>query len=245
MNWWLIGFGAVFALIAGFCFWYRSRKAQELALMAATETSNAVDVAKLAPGSIVEVKGNLRCQSPLTAEFSKKPCIYFKAQIDREEVYYTKDSQGRSERKTRTHTVHSNIKYSPCVVEDAGGWVAVSLEGADIEGEQVVNRRETEQRGVAGAILSIAAGSGGATLIHTETILAPDIPIYVLGEVQPDHSIGKPAEKSKNRIFVVSNKSEEERSKSITRTMLWLLIGAVVCGAIGLALLGFGVVTPL
>ena len=45
-------------------------------------------VARQAPGAAVEVKGTLRVRSPLTAEFSQKPCAYFKAEIVREEVYY-------------------------------------------------------------------------------------------------------------------------------------------------------------
>ena len=53
------------------------------------------------------------------------------------------------------------------------------------------------------------------TLLYTETILPKDIPVYVLGEVQADRSIGKPAAGSKNRVFVVSQKSEEERTKAL------------------------------
>ncbi|MEA2990410.1 MAG: hypothetical protein QOG83_3121, partial [Alphaproteobacteria bacterium] len=42
----------------------------------------------------------------------------------------------------------------------------------------------------------------------------------------------KPASGSKNKIFVVSQKSEEERGKDLRSTMLWILVGAIVLFAI-------------
>ncbi len=240
MNWWLVGFGALLAVAAAVCLWFRARTGRELALMAATQTSRAGDVASLAPGTVIELKGTVRCPSPLTAEFSKQQCVYFLAEINREEVYYERDSQGRSQRRTRTHNIHSSKRFAPCVVDDGSGQVALNLEGADIEGEQVVHRREAEQQGVAGTLISLASGRGSVDLIHTETILAPAIPIYVLGEVQADRSVGKPVPGSANKIFVVSRKSEEERNKSLTSTMLWLLIGAIVLLAGAAALVIWG-----
>jgi hypothetical protein len=231
MNWWVIGFAALPALGVVGCLWYRAKLGGERTLMAATATSRAAEVASLAPGSIVEVKGHLRCQTPVTAEFSQ-----------REEVYHERDSQGRSERKTRTYNVQTNTKFAPCTVEDASGRVALNIEGATVEGEQVVNRREREAQGVTGTILSIASGGGGADLIHTESILKFDIPIYVLGEVQPDHSIGKPAKSSPNKVFVVSRKSEEERAKDLGGSMFWLLLGAIGLAALAAGMIFWGVV---
>jgi len=211
------------------CLWYRQRLGQEIALMSAIATSRAADVAGIAPGTAVEVKGTLRCATPLIAEFSKVPCVYHKSEINREVEYYRTGSDGKRERRTRTESVHSNTKFAPCAVEDDSGKVAINFTGADVEGESVVDRRENEARGVAGAVLSIALGSNeSSSLRYTEVILTHDIPVYVMGEVQADRSIGKPVEGSKNRVFVVSRKSEEERSKDLTRSMLWFLIGAIV-----------------
>ena len=74
-------------------------------------------------------------------------------------------------------------------------------------------------------------------------MLAPDIPVYVLGEVQQGGLIGKPASGSKNKIFVISHKSEEERTKSLTSTTRWLLIVALVLlvAAVGLVIAGIKV----
>jgi hypothetical protein len=241
MNWVLVGLGILALLIAAGCMWYRRSEGQQRALMAATPTSKTAEVATLAPGTVVEVKGTLRCATPLTGEFSQQPCVYFKAEIQREETYYTRDSQGREQRQTRTTNVHSNCRHAPCVVADDSGQVDLRLDDATIEGQVAVNRRESDNQGAAGvaiAILNVASGRNQrATLITTETILPPDIPIYVLGEVQPDHSIGRPPVGSKNKVFVVSQKSEEQRDKDLGRAMVWLLVISVVLAVLGASLL--------
>ena len=61
-----------------------------------------------------------------------------------------------------------------------------------------------------------ALSNSNASYTRKESILAPDIPVYVLGEVQQGGLIGKPASGSNNKIFVISHKSEEERTKSLT-----------------------------
>ena len=64
--------------------------------------------------------------------------------------------------------------------------------------------------------------------------------LYVLGEVQQGGLIGKPASGSNNKTFVISHKSEEERTSSLTATTRWLLIIALVLlvAAVGLLIAG-------
>jgi hypothetical protein len=237
MHWVLVIFAVVVLAAAAGCFWWRQRVGGEIAVMAATPTSSAADIARLTPGKLAEIKGTLRCAGPLTAEFSKQACAYYKSEIRRETVYYENDSQGRRERKTRTDNVQSNTQFAPCTIEDASGRVTINLDGADIEGLQVIDRRSIEDRGLAATVISAAlGGNDSSTLIHTETILPLDIPVYALGEVQTDHTIGRPLAGSKNRHFIVSHKSEEQRGKDLKSTMLWLLIGGGVLGLIGLGL---------
>jgi hypothetical protein len=59
----------------------------------------------------------------------------------------------------------------------------------------------------------------------------------VLGEVQPGGLIGKPDTGSKNKIFVISHKSEEERTRSLTSTTRWLLAFAILAFALAAGLL--------
>jgi E3 Ubiquitin ligase len=94
--------------------------------------------------------------------------------------------------------------------------------------------------GIVGGILS-ALSNTNSTYRRKESILEPDIPVFVLGEVQQGGLIGKPAAGSKNKIFVISHKSEEERVKSLTATTRWLLVFAILAFAIAAGLLVWAV----
>lgn len=122
-------------------------------------------------------------------------------------------------------------------VEDASGRVALNLDGAEVEGEKVVDREEAE-RDVLGVIVN-AMQNVNARRRYTETILASDIAVYVLGQVQPNNSIGKHG--STSNVFVVSNKSKEERSRSLGHWITGLLWLGIVLAAAGLGLIGWGV----
>jgi len=50
----------VVALLGLVCLWFWKKLRDEVALIAATPTSRATDVAALAPGTLVEVKGTIR-----------------------------------------------------------------------------------------------------------------------------------------------------------------------------------------
>ena len=236
---------AVAALVGLGLLWWRSRVGREIALMASLETSGAGSVAQLAPGSVVEVKGTLRVRVPLVAEFSQQPAAWHKSEIEREETYYERDSQGREERRTRTTTVYTDTQFGQCLVEDQTGRVGIDFDGAEVEAVQVVNEPTAAPSaggGVIGGILSVVAGNNDRYR-RKESLLGPDIPVYVLGEVREGGLIGKPASGSKNKIFVISHKSEEERTKSLTSTTRWLLIIALVLlvAAVGLVIAGIKV----
>ena len=235
---------AVAALVGLGLLWWRSRVGGEIALMAALETSGAGSVAQLAPGMAVEVKGTLRVRVPLEAEFSGEPAAYYKSEVEREETYYERDSDGREQRKTRTTTVYSTMKYGQCLIEDQSGRVGIDFEGAVVVAVEVVNEPTAPPgesgTGIIGGVLS-ALSNSNARYTRKENILEPDIPIYVLGEVQAGGLIGKPASGSKNKIFVISHKSEEERTKSLTKTTRWLLAIAIILLILAAVLAWFGV----
>jgi hypothetical protein len=208
------------------------------------EVSGAGTVAALPPGQIVEVAGTLRVRTPLAAEFSQKPCAWFKAEIEREEVYYERDSDGKSQRRTRTSTVYTNTNFGQCLVEDETGKVGIDFEDADVEAIQTLKEPcaapgQGQASGIIGGVLSAIANSN-YSYERKEHILPPDIPVFVLGEVQQGGLIGKPVDGSKNKVFVISHKSEEERTKSLTKTTRWLLAIAIVLFVVaaGLAALG-------
>jgi len=237
---------AVAAAIGVGLLWWRSRAGREMALMASLETSGAGSIATLAPGTMVEVKGTLRVRQPLAAEFSGQPAAYYKCEIEREETYYTRDSDGKSRRETRTTIVYSNMKYGQCLVEDQTGKVGLDFEGAEVEAVQTVNEPTSDPSATATGAMAVIGGVLSAVsgnrydFRRKENMLAPDIAVYVLGEVQPGGLVGKPAKGSKNKTFVISHKSEEERTKSLSSTRFWLMVIAIVLfvAAAGFAIFG-------
>jgi hypothetical protein len=239
----------VFATIAavigfGLMFW-RWRVGKELAVMASTATSSAGSIAGLAPGTLAEVMGTLRVRTPLVAEFSQKPCAYYKSEIEREETYYERDSNGRDERKTRTTTVYSNMQFGQCLIEDTTGRVGIDFDGAKVEAISVVNEPTAAPNtatGLVGGVLS-ALSNSNTRYQRKESILPADIPVYVIGEVQPGGLIGKHAKDSKNRLFVISHKSKDERTKDLSSKWRWLLIISVVLFAVAAGLLVWGAAT--
>jgi hypothetical protein len=241
----IAGIAALIGL--GLLYW-RSRVGREIALMASLQTSGAGSVAAMAPGTVVEVKGTLRVRVPLAAEFSGQAAAYYKSEIEREEVYYERDSSGKQERRTRTTTVYSNIKYGQCLIEDQSGKVGIDFDGAEVEAVQVVNEPTAPPGsgggGMLGNVLS-SLSNMNATYTRKESLLAPDIAVYVIGEVHEGGLVGKPVPGSKTKKFVVSHKSKEERTRSLTSTTRWLLaIGIILLVvAAGLAIAGISVGT--
>jgi len=244
MNILLAVFAGIAAIVGLVLLGWRWRVMRELRVMSSVGVSGAGSVAAMPVGQVVEVAGTLRVREPLAAEFSGKPAAYFKCEIEREETYYERDSDGRQERRTRTTTVYSNVKYGQCLVEDPTGRVGVDFEGADVEAVQTVKEPcappgQTQMSGMMGGVLS-ALASANSTYERKESILAPDIPVFVLGEVQQGGLIGKPAKGSHNKIFVISHKSKEERTTSLTKTARWLLIFMILCFVAAAGLLAWG-----
>jgi hypothetical protein len=242
MNVLLAVLAGVAAVVALLLFWWRSRVKRELAVMSSTQHLGCGAVAQQAPGTAVSVHGTLRVRVPLVAEFSQQPCAYFIAQIEREETYYERDSQGREERRTRTSTVYTNMKYGQCLIEDETGKVGIDFDGAKVEAVGTVNQPNAAPpgsntaTGVVGGILS-ALSDGNATYTRKESILPPDSPVFVLGEVQPGGLIGKPANGSSNRLFVISHKSEQERVDDLNRKAWWLMVFIGLCAVLAVVLL--------
>ena len=66
----LLLFAVIFVVAGIALLYFRNKNKQKAALMGQTETSSASDVSGLAPGTLVEVKGTLRCEEPLSSEMA-------------------------------------------------------------------------------------------------------------------------------------------------------------------------------
>jgi hypothetical protein len=241
----LLLFTVIF-LVAGIALLYfRNKNKQKAALMGQTETSGASDVSALAPGTLVEVKGTLRCEEPLTSEMTGEKCAYYSSKVIREylERDYDDDDVG-SDR--RSEVVAQDEQFAPFTVEDSTGSVAVNAEGAEMDAKQVVNRfeRNTGSEGpsisLGGATVHLGGGERTLGYRYTESILPVDAPAYVLGTVQEGGGIGAPAGDEGHR-FVVSHRSEEALGQSLGKTVLWLGVGGIASIVVGVILLIVGI----
>jgi hypothetical protein len=237
---------AVIFLAAGIALLYfRNKNKQKAALMGQTETSGASDVSGLAPGTLVEVKGTLRCKEPLTSEMAGERCAYYSSKVIREymERDYDDDDVG-SDR--RSEVVAHNEQFAPFVVEDTTGTVVVNAEGAEMDAKQVVNRfeRNTGSEGpsisLGGATIHLGGGKRTIGYRYTESILPVDAPVYVLGTVQEGGGIETPSGDEGHR-FVVSHRSEEALGQSLGKTVLWLGVGGIASIVVGVIFLAVGI----
>lgn len=129
--------GAALLAASGGVLYFRGRAKEKAAFMGRVETSGAAEAATLAPGSVVEVKGTLRCEAPLRSEMANEACAYYSARVVREYVDDSDDDVG-SDR--RSETLSHGERFAPFSVEDATGRVAVHAEGAEVDARQVVDR---------------------------------------------------------------------------------------------------------
>jgi len=229
---------AAVAAIAGVgLLWWRSRVGRELGLMAATATANARDVAGMAAGRPVVLKGKLSTDAPLKGEFSERDCVYYRALVEREVERVERDRDGTSRTERVFETVSSTEEHAPCRLEDASGAVAIDFAGAKVE---AIQSHQHYEAGGALAVVGAVLNVSGTVLGHryTEWIIPPAIPVYVLATVLAGGTVG--ASPNRANPFVISHKSEEERMRSLASTRLWVMVGAVVCFALAVGLLAWG-----
>jgi len=243
----LLLFAVIFLVAGGVLLYFRNRTKQKSALMSQTETSGASDVSGLAPGTLVEVKGTLRCEEPLTSEMAEKTCAYYSSTVTREylERDYDDDNNVGSDR--RSEVIAQNEQFAPFVVEDDSGSLAVNAEGAEVDARQVVNRfdRNTGNEGsfsLGGVTVNLGGGEHTIGYRYTESILPVDASVYVLGTVQEDGGIGPPRSGEEGHRFVVSHRSEEALGQSLGKTVLWLGVGGAGALVLGVVLLVIGII---
>ena len=86
--------GVAVWVAAGGLLIYRRRQLRKTELMRQVETSGAGAVSGAAPGTLVELKGTLRCDEPLTSEMAEHTCAYYLSQVIREYEETDRDSDG-------------------------------------------------------------------------------------------------------------------------------------------------------
>jgi E3 ubiquitin ligase len=211
-------------------FWRKTLRKTEL--MRRVKTSAVAEVTDVAPGAVVEVKGTLRCESPLESEMAGRTCAYYLSRVLREYEETERDPDGDLKTRRRSETVASNEQFAPFAVEDESGAVGVRAEGAEVDALEVVNRFERDTGGgtsitLGGFTVNLGGGERTIGYRYVESVLPVDGPVYVLGAVQEDGEIGAPRPGDEESRFLISYRSEEELEKKFKRDALWLGLAAL------------------
>jgi hypothetical protein len=201
---------------------------------------------------IVELKGMVKCDSPLISEIARQSCVYYEMKVTREYEEDHWETHGRGARtrgtRRRSEQVAGNSQRIPFWLEDATGRILVDPDRADIDSVKVVDRFEPAGNLGGRNVLTFGGFrfdvgiplSGSRTLgYHFEERLLPlDRRVYVLGEardVSGQLTVAKPLKKGKS--FIISLKSEEDLIRSTGSRIRWLLVGAVAGGVAGVGLI--------
>jgi hypothetical protein len=258
--------GIVFFVISAILLVVRITTQKKLFEIQSTETFSTKDLQNLyssvktevgAGGfsKVVEVKGSVKCESPLNAELSAQSCVYYSMSVVREfeETVEEKDSDGnyRTVTKRGSETISSNTQSVPFYVEDETGKILINPNDANIDSQKVLDKFESAEY-ASGSMLTFGGFSlnlggllsGRRTLGYRfqESILPLGRKVYVLGEATDtsgELAIQKPREKGKK--YIISMKSEEELVSGAKSTIKWTLYAAIACDAIAVVLIILGI----
>ena len=111
----IVGIGVWVAAVV--LLFFRRKTLRKVELMHSVETSAASDVSGMSPGTLVEVKGTLRCESPLKSEMAGQTCAYYRSQVIREYEETDRDADGDLQTRRRSEVVASNERFAPFAVD--------------------------------------------------------------------------------------------------------------------------------
>lgn len=256
-------FIGIFLIVIGIALYFGQQSQQKkVDAIQSTETSTIKHLQDLAEsmsdgvgeGSLsyyAEIKGTVECDAPLKSEISNTDCVYYDMMVTRdyEEIVMEKDADGREHRKTKkgSDTVASNTRSISFYVKDRTGRILVKPSGAEFVADKVyVNFEPAESQ----KQNELRFGNFTFTVPETreegdrktlgyelkEYAIPVGSEIYVLGEASDKEGelcIKFPGDRKK---FLVSMKGEDELISSSQSSARGYLIGAVICGVIGIGL---------
>ena len=200
MLWLIVVFVVALAFWAagGLLLYVRHRTSRKVDLMRQTQTTDASGISAYSPGSTVEVKGTLRCESPLHSEMAEESCACYISRVTREFVRSSGSSSddtpgSHHSRQTGSETLSKNARAVPFFVEDSTGRVEVHPQGAEVDAEKVVDRFEPSASTgftLGGDPVPFDEDANTLGYRYTESVLPIDSPVYVLGVVREDGGIG-------------------------------------------------------
>lgn len=223
--------GGVVSLIAFAFIWWGRSSMMKAKRIEDTPTTPCRNVSE----GFVEVKGRVKgASSLLTSPLAKKPCVYFRFHVE-EHVQRGKNSHWR--------TVVDDKQCCGLLIEDASqASVAVNLMGSDLILKPDSHARSGFMKDAGPELEATLAEYGRSsqglifnkTMRYSETILEQGDELYVLGTAQ--NQGGKIVIDKGNDLFIVSDQSEEQLTRSFHNKKLGGFITGGILGAGGLFL---------
>lgn len=225
----MIYLGILLLVIGGLMFFFSTRKKKTLQGMASTKSMPIKDVQ---PNTQVEIQGNITTNQPLLTPFSKRQCVYYSYDLERQ--VEKRDQQGNV--TYNWETISRDEKRVPFIVQDDTGQIMVNPEKATIDsqslGQQFVNTADIMNNPILSTISSLVNGARQQRV--TEKALCTDGPAYIYGyAVQGPQGLF--IQNGENKMLI-SYKSEEEMEKSMGRAVTSLKWGGIALGVLGLVL---------
>ena len=199
---------------------------------------------------LTEVKGRVGCDQPLISELTETECVYYRMKVEweYEEIYYEEDGDERRKHKREDEEILAEKKEAASFwIEDATGRIAIDPEGAELIAEQTLSRVDDDEglpdeeirmgRFVIEAPWKTCDEERRAKEYHFEEEAIPlGHEVYVLGEAVDSDGVLR-MQKPAHGKFIISTRREESLLREGRLTMLGLLLGAVVFGLVGLAMI--------
>ena len=199
MLWFIVMFVVAVAFWAagGLLLYIRHRTRRKVDLIRQTQTTDASGISAFSPGTTVEVKGTLRCESPLQSEMAEESCACYISRVTREFVRSSGSSSddtpgSHHSRQTASETLAESVRAVPFFVEDGTGKVEVHPQGSEVDAQEVVDRFEPSASPgftLGGDPVPFDEDANTLGYRYTESILPVDAPVYVLGVVREDGGI--------------------------------------------------------
>lgn len=198
----------------------------------------------------VTLAGQAEATQPLTSPLGQRPSLYYRMKVERryEEDYTTTDSQGKTQRRTRTGSETMSTQEESCdfFLRGADGAMRVQLDGAQFEGlVQTVDRFEPSAGGMSGGSLSFGRFSMSLGNMsqnrrtlgyqYTEHILPVNQELTVIGQVDEKRGGGLSIGRG-GLAFIVSTQSKQSLLGGSKKSAQMTSIASGVCLVAGIVL---------
>ena len=194
-----------------------------------------------------KMNGKAFSTNPIHAEFTKKPCVYYRVLLEQEyeTLVITENKEGnpakRWERKTKK-LIDTENKVLDFLLKDETGEIPININDSGLKG--IVSYSKFEKEPPNTSIFNIEGfnlmnGTNSKTIgyRYEESMIPIGQPLFVLGDANDRNGkLMVSAPVLKENPFIVSTQTEDEIRKAIKRSAANTKIGGIIAVVIGVGL---------